>query len=115
MASNNSDVLANWTLSDVHFTKNCDMAAEFLGVIARNADTPDQAWYPYSELINVVRAVDPIPFRNVTRGEIVDWVYGLDENLPSTVFHSIRESCHTELCQHLDWQGNADLAGIGVG
>jgi len=49
----------------------------------------------------------------------VDWVDSLEYNLPQAeaILQLLpnEEKCKPELCAKLEWEGNADLAGIGVG
>jgi len=119
MSSNGSDILTNWTFSDVDFTKDCERSANFLAKLYQQGWLEDgvigMSSYPFAELMSVLRSISPDPFRNVSRGAIVDWVIALDDNLPlPVVIFRTSEICRVELCPKLQWEGNADLAGIGV-
>lgn len=111
--------ICNLTLYDIDFTRDCAKASHFLVEVVRQ---PSFEWgslngslYPYAALIEVLRAVRPDPFANVTKGKIIDWLdYLQTPNVPVSIFNSIVDKCGTEICYGLAWKGNADLAGIGV-
>ena len=73
--------------------------------------------FPYSELIQAVRSVEPDPFLKVSSGAIVEWADSLnisDWYQDGGALGWIKWSCPRELCLNIPWQGNSDLAGIGM-
>jgi hypothetical protein len=121
MAGNGSSILEKWTLLDFDFTSDCNRTARFYYA---NRLENHYVWFsntleffPYAEFIDFVRHAAPDPFANVSRGVIVDWIDGLDfyiQDANEQLWSKKLPLCDPEFCQSLDWQGNPDLAGIGV-
>jgi len=125
MAGHISPSLANLTLGHLDLAQDCDKAVRFYIPIETASTavyvhlggsyvTPDP--FPYGELIGVLRFVAPDPFLNLSRGAIVDWIDTVDFTSTDSVdaINRIRTTCNLELCWSLEWEGNPDLAGIGV-
>jgi len=70
--------------------------------------------YPYMELIDLLQAAMPDPFLTLSRGFIVDWVDGITDGAPSSMVDSIVKGCQLDVCNGLQWEGNPDVAGVGV-
>ena len=114
--------LANWTLFDFNFTSDCYRTAKFY--VSRSGLrhlSSKSSPFPYAEFIDFVRYAAPDPFANVSRGAIVDWIDGLDFGAKSGRqehfwnYDLTTGFCDPVFCQSMEWQGNPDLAGIGVG
>ncbi|KAK3988196.1 hypothetical protein QBC44DRAFT_398658 [Cladorrhinum sp. PSN332] len=117
------------TLGEISFWADCQRTANFaIRIIDDHSPTEtanrlqDPASFPYAELIELVRSVAPDPFASASRGEIVDWADGSNiTEIAIKAFDDIRwidykrwGVCTVEFCRSLTWEGNADLAGIGV-
>jgi len=122
MAGNGSSILGNWTLLDFDFTSDCNRTARFYYANRLDKDysfSTDIEFFPYAEFIDFVRHAAPDPFANLSRGVIVDWIDGLnfyiqDSRNQPWMFSKNLSDCTPEFCESLQWEGNPDLAGIGV-
>lgn len=120
-------ILSNFTANDIQFSNDCDLTAKF-AVGTTNYDAPlfdkvqDPATFPYAELITLLITIHPVPFASVTRGAILDWVDAANITLlASLAFNTTRwetgdrwGNCTIAYCRNLKFEGNADIAGIGV-
>jgi len=100
-------ILSNWTVALIPFQDDCERSAEFANAYFAGIKRP------YGEIIQLVRSVAPVPFRNVSTGQIVDWADNWNESFRS-VARQARDECLEEFCFQMPWEGNTDLAGIGV-
>lgn len=107
MATSGSSILANWTLGDVNWLGHCQESAK-VGIFW------GQKKVPYEEFVDVLRFIAPNPFNYASRGTIVDWVDSFPRENISLVLREIRFECERDYCRSLIWEGNEDLAGIGV-
>ncbi|KAM7215152.1 hypothetical protein V8F06_009470 [Rhypophila decipiens] len=106
-------LLRNLTWKDFDPSINCTWAGRLLGQWWR-WDLDDEYEGTSSYLISSFAwACSPVPLINVTRGQIVDWDIYQDITL-SVLMNRTEEACFRDFCQHLEWEGNSDLAGIGV-
>ncbi|KAM7198213.1 hypothetical protein V8F20_006240 [Naviculisporaceae sp. PSN 640] len=114
--SNLPPVLRNLTWEDFDPSKNCTLAGKLLGQWAGSPDSTDARTNPYI-MAEFVKASSPIPINNTTHGQIIDW------DMYNTVIRNVtldalmeptKKLCFREFCQNLDWEGDQDLAGIGV-
>ena len=121
MAGNVSNLIANWTLLDFDYGSDCTRAAGFW------RSYYDNGWnafvslenFPYAQFIDFVQHAAPDPFASVSRGAIVDWIDNLNFSIQTPTrsywqYHGRLVDCVPEVCYQLDWEGNPDLAGIGV-
>ncbi|KAM7214411.1 hypothetical protein V8F06_010249 [Rhypophila decipiens] len=128
----------NLTLKNVtqSFADDCQTTSEYLRRLLEIEGLTQNVWerdptpinlsssYPYTELINLARSVYPEVFSNVSRAIIVDWLDGLEKRLPIEWLDKFLGinfdgywsdiECHQEVCEKLHWEGNADLAGVGM-
>jgi len=131
MAYLNSTIIwRNGTLSDINFTQDCRAASKFVAKVAGQSNWGDEGYdsiledypemyFPYAELVAVLRSVAPDLFGNMSSGAVVDWI---DHKGHLAIYRYARNSllrdrdgeCEEELCQQLQWAGNPDVAGIGV-
>ena len=96
--------LANWTLSQIDLSQDCDHAINIFR-------------WPYETklVIDAIRRLAPDPFLHLSDGVVVDWVNSLDDSDNyAAVISAIYTNCAAEFCQNLAWSGNPDLAGVGV-
>jgi hypothetical protein len=121
MAGNLSSPIANWTLLDFDYGADCNRSALFWTSTYNNVWSPWESLenFPYAQFIDFVRHAAPDPFLNVSRGVVVDWIDNLnfkikDESGKLWTWARGLDTCDPEVCYTLDWEGNPDLAGIGV-
>ena len=127
MATDILGTLSNFTANDIRFSDACDLTAKFAVLVTNHAapvlnKVQNPNTFPYAELIAVLRAVHPIPFANTSRGAIVDWAD--TANITSIAVRALNSTrwktyddwgdCTIAYCRDLTWEGNADIAGIGV-
>ena len=107
MATSGSSLLANWTLDGVNWLAHCAESSK-VGIFW------GEKKIPYEEFVDVLRFIAPNPFNNVSRGTIVDWIDSYPRDNITFVLRDIRFECERDYCRSLMWEGNEDLAGIGV-
>ena len=132
---NSTTILANITLGQIQFTHNCEGAVKIYAALQSvpptdprypytryytfhytHAAVVQDSPFPYDDFITVLRSVKPDPFRQASRGVIVDWIDNLNTSSPDfgAAVSQINATCLLEYCRHLAWQGNPDLAGVGA-
>jgi len=128
MLNNSSTLSAPPIHSKLDYAKDCHNAVRFvirgMGQLRQvsacytcprkaRGETPELV-FPYAELITLLRSISPVPFSNMSSGAIVDWA---NQDL-RYFFHgaslAATDQCHDELCKEVPWEGNPDVAGIGV-
>ncbi|KAK0622469.1 hypothetical protein B0T14DRAFT_563918 [Immersiella caudata] len=121
MAGNISSPIANWTLLDFDYDSDCTRAAGFWTSYYNNGWNAFVSLenFPYAQFIDFVQNAAPDPFANVSRGVIVDWIDNLNFTIKNGTnwpwqYHGGLVNCEPEVCYQLNWEGNPDLAGIGV-
>ena len=104
--SDNDFPLANLTLADLDLTRDCSTTGSALALWAE-LDT-----LPYESLISMIRGNYD---GNLTASDadIVDWYTSTNDNL-TDIQGRLIASCLGPFCRDLEWEGNPDLAGIGV-
>ncbi len=131
--------LFNFTPSDINFSLDCEKTAKF-AVLVKNDSAPaidaiqDWASFPYAQLIDLLTTVHPDPFAGASRGAIVEWADSGNiseiaargmasvrtpatqpKNLTQTWNITVTElDCKFRFCQELTFEGNPDIAGIGI-
>ncbi len=71
--------------------------------------------FPYAEFIAFIRSASPQCFLDAPSGSIVDWVDGVKVGDVMFLTDSdVLAPCIRQICQRLSWEGNPDLAGVGV-
>jgi len=106
----------NWIISEINFSKDCQNTAKFVAKVAKEADDISESNFAYAELITLLRSVSPVPFQNVSSGAIVDWANSNDLTnfYRATSQQTVKDKCKEQFCQEFQWEGNSDVAGIGV-
>lgn len=117
--------LSTLPFSSLNFTADCVLAAQFEALrnetsatAAFTIDKEDVGDVPVLTLVALVRAGVPpsINLTGITDGNIVDWYlpqHRADPNVGSDAI-TAPEACRAEYCRALRWEGDPDLAGIGV-
>lgn len=110
-----SNPLANLILSTFDVEKNCTAAGAFAAHILQFWDDEDS--FPLLSLRELVTFCSNTTIANITDGNLVDW-YGFTD---ATAADSLKDfvagmsnACQPDFCRNLEWEGNPDLAGIGV-
>lgn len=107
-------------------TSDCSVAAtKFLGYLQGTQDilnqTHGEKWkedwdIPVYQLDNFIFFCTEENFTDYTWGQAVDWFMNLPKRksrIDRLVNHTL-ETCPTEFCKSLTWEGNPDVSGIGV-
>lgn len=117
-------VLRNLTLSDLNVENNCQTASQ---VLAGNQHAISEAHgylpaLPFKDVYSLLQHCAPttVDVSNVTYGHAIDWFIHQQESNPNgtlSLLEKLRDSekCHKDFCNNLQWEGNPDLSGIGVG
>lgn len=107
-------VPSDWTVKRIQWKDDCEKTAKFanalyISLFENDEPTPP----PYAEVILLMRSVAPETFANLSSAAIVSWVDAWNETA-EVVFRRSRRACLFEFCREAPWEGNPDLAGIGV-
>jgi len=112
-----SNPLANLTWLDFNPAVNCQLATQVIG----KAILEDEAGSSISmseSLLDFVRISGPTPLDNVTYDQVFAWNSADISNYNMSILNltdRADQHCHLDLCLNLDYQGNPDISGIGVG
>ncbi|KAH6661532.1 hypothetical protein F5X68DRAFT_252896 [Plectosphaerella plurivora] len=106
--SGGASPLANLTLADLDLTRDCRATGAALVAWPEVA----QVNVPYDSLVDMVEASFEGGL-DVPHGDIINWYLDTNGSLNS-MRETLTEGCLVEYCQALGWEGNSDLAGIGV-
>lgn len=101
---------------------NCTTAAPWLAKFSSLYQNGDLSWtgVSFDLAINYLRSMVPSNWTEPTDMDLLMWYKARTDGLEvdGTVFQAMidfpMESCGKELCYNLSWQGDPDLAGVGV-
>ncbi|CAK7238348.1 hypothetical protein SEUCBS140593_010576 [Sporothrix eucalyptigena] len=109
---------APFTVAEANFTlANCDVAAQWLSAFVNSlyngtddSDPPLVVSYAY------ITALTPSNQDYPTYGQMAEWLGngGFDSDLFEEMLNYPYDNCPTQVCKALVWEGDGDLAGIGV-
>ncbi|KAJ2899203.1 hypothetical protein MKZ38_003346 [Zalerion maritima] len=107
--------LSTLSFSSLSFTTNCTLSARFEAI--RN----ETGQVPLQNLVSLVRATAPptVSLDGVRDGDIVEWYLPQHEASggaigSSNITAAGAGGCRSEYCRALKWEGDPDMAGIGV-
>ncbi|CAK7216381.1 hypothetical protein SCUCBS95973_002793 [Sporothrix curviconia] len=106
------------TVAEANFTvAHCDVAAQWLAALVNSlyngtdeSDPPILSSYAY--VASLIPSDQTIP----TFGQMAEWFVngGFDSDLFQSMTQFPYNSCPKEICKDLVWEGDPDLAGLGV-
>jgi hypothetical protein len=100
--------LANLTLADLDLARDC--RATGVALVAWPEEAQENV--PYDALVDMVEASFEGGL-DARHGDIINWYLDTNGSLNS-MRGDLTAACFHEYCQALGWEGNSDLAGIGV-
>jgi hypothetical protein len=104
-----------WTLKLLWDQAQCQSAAPiYIDVLLNGGEGSDLG---ISTVTNFSRQILPSPFDNSTEGELCEWWtenWAVSATNTTTFISDINSCCNKEICDQVDFGGNADIAGIGV-
>lgn len=106
MSSENGFPLTNLSLSDLDLTRDCASTGSALALLL------ESGILPFESMISMVRA-NYDGNLTATDADLVGWYTSTNDSLADGKDQLI-DSCFAEFCRALQWEGNSDLAGIGV-
>ncbi|KAK3316798.1 hypothetical protein B0H66DRAFT_562209 [Apodospora peruviana] len=112
-------VLRNLTWKDFDPSSNCEWTGKVFGQLYRWGNNGvgmlGMSTYLMAEF---ARATAPVSLANVTGVQIADWDAYVYQTTNITLYYLgyaiMPAECKQECCRNLKWEGNPDLAGIGV-
>jgi len=101
----------------LNFTRDCTLTGEFLGQYFSKPTSPPSI----SVVIQYFTSAMPLDV-DISVGQIVEWYYVVERQIMDLqnvevrqhVLITPRKICEAEFCTRFEWQGNADISGIGV-
>lgn len=117
MATDIPNVLSNLTWLDFIPNQNCQLSGKAIaGALLQKEDASEIS--TFDVLIQFARACAPVSLVDVSLAQILDWNTQISSQNSSSVLDlvdTVNQQCHGELCSNMNFEGNPDLAGIGVG
>lgn len=120
----NATVSVSWTPPPPEWLvyDNCSAAAPWLARYSSMYENGDLSWtgVPIELAVNYLRSMVPANWTRPTDADLLTWYEERTAGLESggvTMTAMIEfplSTCGEELCHRLQWQGDPDLAGVGV-
>lgn len=120
----NATVSVSWTPPPPEWLvyDNCSAAAPWLARYSSMYENGDLSWtgVPIELAINYLRSMIPANWTRPTDADLLTWYEERTGGLESggvTMAAMVEfplSTCGEELCHRLQWQGDPDLAGVGV-